>query len=187
VTAALLSALVLRFGQMSDFSKIVCWVAILGALGGTVRGLFNDKGFVPIHKVESKETTDGAEASKHRVVWHPGTVGDGITGVLGALIPFGLYGQFKDVPLLGPPPKGADLPAINMTLAVAIGALVAGAQGAAAIMGLVDKHLLKVAGSEAAEATPDPDKADALRTASPTQAVELTANMSRPRTATGGG
>jgi hypothetical protein len=141
---------------------VVVWVA--GGFGGAINALMSDNGFI---KPKSADTNDGR-------IWRPGFLGNILIGGIAAVISWGLYGPFAAYPLIGGSAAASSEP-VMLSLSAFVGALLVGVGGARWLTNEVDKTLLRAAASQAAAGPADIDKAAKIMTASPAQALSLTA------------
>jgi len=143
------------------------WAAILviaaaGGIGGFGNALVTDNGFL----FPKTDRVNGAG------ILRPGFLGNIVIGALSGGISWALYG-----------PAGTTLltDMASPTLAAFGGALLIGVGGARWLSNEVDKQLLRTAVvNAAASPTPSPKVAAELISATPAEAVRLTAKLEKP-------
>ena len=140
-------------------------ISVAGALGGLVNALMTDNGFfLPCE-----------QRSNDSIILRPGFVGNMLIGVVSALTSWGLYSSFGSVELLQPLPSSA-----NFTLASVIGALLVGMGGARWLTNEVDKRMLRVAVTEAANAPASTGSAQQMVAASPAKILDIAQQLQQP-------
>lgn len=146
------------------FWLILLVVFVAGSIGGVINALMSDNGFVIPTPVN---TNDGR-------ILKPGFLGNILIGGVAAVISWGMYGPFAAYALIGgTSTTGSE--AVILTLSAFVGAILVGVGGARWLTNEVDKTMLRVAASQAAAGPADSDKAVKLMSASPAQALSLTA------------
>ena len=140
-------------------------IFLAGAIGGIINALMTDNGFA-MPKYE--------DASGNKI-WRPGVLGNFLTGGVGAVISWGLYGPFPNF-VIFPEPKQSEL---SITVATLVGAILVGVAGAKWLSNEVDKKLLKAAASAAATAKPSTDAPTRMMIATPANALKIAQELNR--------
>jgi hypothetical protein len=145
---------------------IMCLVILgAGAVGGIGNAMITDNGF----PLPQWKQVDGAK------ILRPGVLGNVLLGALGALVSWGLLSSVSTLIIF----SGNQAMSADLTVGTLIGAIIAGLGGARVLTSEVDKNLLKAAASEAAMATPSPEKAKAIANSSPAAALDIASTMPR--------
>jgi len=135
-------------------------IAGTGAVGGLTSGFQVDRGFTMPQFIENDDRGR---------IWHPGFLGNMLTGAVAAVISWVLYGQSSQA-LIGT----AGLP---MTLSTMGAAFIVGLSGSGWLANAVGKNLLQAAASRAAAATSSPEMADKMLKATPADALNMANSM----------
>lgn len=139
-----------------------------GAIGGVINALMTDNGFI-LPKYE--------DASENKI-WRPGVVGNVLTGGVGAIISWGLYGPFQTFVILSDQPDIKQGP-LSLTVATFVGVILVGVAGAKWLSNEVDKKLLKAAASAAATGKSSTDAPAKMMIATPANSLKIAQELNR--------
>jgi hypothetical protein len=139
-----------------------------GAIGGVINALMTDNGFI----------LPKYEAASENKIWRPGVIGNVLTGGIGAIVSWGLYGPFQTFVILTDQPE-TNQGALSLTVATFVGAILVGIAGAKWLSNEVDKKLLKAAASAAATGKPSADAPAKMMISSPADSLKIAQELNR--------
>jgi hypothetical protein len=134
-----------------------------GAAGGLINALISDNGFLLPKKAEG--------------IVRPGFISNVIIGAAASFVTWGLYGPYAQEVLVGTE-SITDEQSVFLTLSAVTGAFVVGLGGSRFLTNEVDKKLLTLSASMAANSSSDSGAAASIATASPAEAVKIAEEMS---------
>jgi hypothetical protein len=148
--------------------SVLFLVFLAGALGGVVNAMLSDNGFI----LPKKMPVNGSGV----VIWRPGYLGNVLMGAVAAVISWGLYGPFSSAYLFGSSPT-TEPAKFGLTLSAFVGAILVGVGGAKWLSDEVDKRLLKVAASVAANKQASSELSNQILASSPAEALNVARKM----------
>jgi hypothetical protein len=143
---------------------LTAFMFILGGVGGLLNAFFTDNGFI----------FPRTERIGDMTAVRPGVFGNIIVGAVAAVVFWGLYGPFANMDILDPTARDDTYGASPSQLVTSI---LIGIGGARVLSAEVDKKLLKITATKAANSDRDPDKSNEISAASPAQSLEIAKKM----------
>lgn len=139
-------------------------IFLAGAIGGLINALLTDNGF-PFPRMEKVERIR---------IFRPGALGNILIGAIAAVISWGLYGPFSNIPIAGATEPPSQHPII--TLSAFVGAILIGIGGARWLTDEADKRILKAAVRIAANKA-NPDASTEITEATPVEMIEIVSEL----------